>query len=424
MAFESRASNLVPDDTTDLFTDVFLRDTQEGTTIRVSVSTGEEEGNGASTLAAVISSGPLVAYQSVATNLVDTDTNGNTDVFLHNLSPDTDGDGIFDGVDGYCTEVPCEEEDFVDESSLSPDSFTDQHLGGTSFGTIVDRADLTFTIQDAPEAGDGLLLEASGGAGTAEVDACDFTMFLDSGDSAVVTCESLLLEVLVGPVAVSLDSAFTVIVPEDTIVEVTETGEGQWEVVNSALSLGTVSVDDGESVTPIPPGTSLLVTLNEPPVADAGPDQPAVEWTAGGASATLDGSGSSDPDDDPLTYTWTGPFSEGGGTVTGVSPTVTLPSLGSFDITLTVDDGNGETDDDTVTITVVDTTPPEVTAAFVPVGDIEEDEGRFRIEYSCSDTCDPDPQTTGVLVTPPPGRTRHQTQDQVQGENQVRLGKR
>ena len=51
---------------------------------------------------------------------------------------------------------------------------------------------------------------------------------------------------------------------------------------------------------------------------------------------TLDGSGSSDPDGDPLTYTWTGSF----GTATGVHPTVELP-VGTWTITLTVDDGLG-----------------------------------------------------------------------------------
>ena len=96
---------------------------------------------------------------------------------------------------------------------------------------------------------------------------------------------------------------------------------------------------------------------NLPPNADAGPDQTG-ELGPGGAVATLDGSGSSDPDGDALTYTWTGPFSEGGGTVTGGGATVTLPSLGSQTITLTVDDGKGGTDSDTVTINVIDTTPP------------------------------------------------------------------
>jgi len=70
---------------------------------------------------------------------------------------------------------------------------------------------------------------------------------------------------------------------------------------------------------------------NQLPDADAGPDQTgdqAVECVCQGEFGTLvnlDGSGSSDPDPgDTLTYTWTGPFLEGGGAAHGETPTVTL----------------------------------------------------------------------------------------------------
>lgn len=98
------------------------------------------------------------------------------------------------------------------------------------------------------------------------------------------------------------------------------------------------------------------VTSNNPPTANAGMDQ-TVECDTTSDSVTLDGTGSSDPDGDILTYSWTGAF----GTASGAGPAVTLP-VGVHTVTLTVDDGNGGTDSDDVVITVVDTTAPDVDA--------------------------------------------------------------
>lgn len=97
---------------------------------------------------------------------------------------------------------------------------------------------------------------------------------------------------------------------------------------------------------------------NRPPIADAGPDE-VVECTSqAGRQVTLNGSDSFDPDGDALTFTWTGPF----GTVTGRTPTVTLPD-GTSTVTLTVTDELGASASDTVVISVVDTTPPTIESA-------------------------------------------------------------
>ena len=102
---------------------------------------------------------------------------------------------------------------------------------------------------------------------------------------------------------------------------------------------------------------SAVTTLNTPPVADAGPDQ-IVECTSpAGASVTLDGSASFDPDGDTLTFTWTDELNNV--IATGPTPTVSV-ALGTHTFTLTVDDGRGGTDSDTVVITVQDTTPPVI----------------------------------------------------------------
>jgi hypothetical protein len=102
---------------------------------------------------------------------------------------------------------------------------------------------------------------------------------------------------------------------------------------------------------------------NTPPVADAGPDQQLECPDTEAVQVTLDGSGSYDPDDDPLSYIWTVPF----GTATEVNPEVILPYWGTWTIPLTVDDENGGADSDEINITIGDTTPPTTTASVIGV---------------------------------------------------------
>lgn len=81
--FSSRATNLVPDDTNGQW-DVFVRDLQAGTTRRVNVSSsGEQAAGGLSGAAQLSADGSIVVFSSSATNLVPNDTNNHTDVFVH-----------------------------------------------------------------------------------------------------------------------------------------------------------------------------------------------------------------------------------------------------------------------------------------------------------------------------------------------------
>jgi hypothetical protein len=89
VAFSSFASDIVPGDTNDDF-DIFLRDRKLGQTTRVSVdSSGAEAVGGSSEEAAISNNGQRIAFASNATNLVANDTNGVKDVFVHDTSDDT-----------------------------------------------------------------------------------------------------------------------------------------------------------------------------------------------------------------------------------------------------------------------------------------------------------------------------------------------
>ena len=82
VAFDSLASNLVPGDT-NLFYDVFVRDRQNGTTVRVSVDSAGAQANDDCTLGGMSPDGRYVLIESAATNLVSGDTNAAIDGFLH-----------------------------------------------------------------------------------------------------------------------------------------------------------------------------------------------------------------------------------------------------------------------------------------------------------------------------------------------------
>jgi len=119
---------------------------------------------------------------------------------------------------------------------------------------------------------------------------------------------------------------------------------GNWTLVvfGSGLPVGGEDIVVQVSVIP-----NIPTQVNNSPVADAGPDQTVcVIPPATTAMVTLDGSGSYDPDGDPLTYNWTWD----GHVAHGVNPTLELP-LGTTELNLSVSDGKAS-DTDTVNITI------------------------------------------------------------------------
>jgi hypothetical protein len=88
-----------------------------------------------------------------------------------------------------------------------------------------------------------------------------------------------------------------------------------------------------------------LTLINQPPTADAGGPY----LVAVGEQVTFDGSGSSDPDNDPLTETW----SADGGTVSGNTYTAgAVPGI--YDVQLIVNDGQVDSQPDATIVVVYD----------------------------------------------------------------------
>jgi hypothetical protein len=106
--------------------------------------------------------------------------------------------------------------------------------------------------------------------------------------------------------------------------------------------------------------TECAAVVNRPPVCSANGPYVA-ECTGATTSVSLDGSGSSDLDGDPLSYLWSGFF----GSETGVSPTVTFSGLDNFNVGLAVSDDFGGTSSCATTVKVEDTTPPTIDSISV-----------------------------------------------------------
>ncbi len=84
VAFESEAP-LVADDTNGL-PDVYVKDLTTGFVVRASSNAAGDQGNGGSFNAVLSADGLSVGFSSDASNLVENDTNGVSDVFVKDLS--------------------------------------------------------------------------------------------------------------------------------------------------------------------------------------------------------------------------------------------------------------------------------------------------------------------------------------------------
>jgi hypothetical protein len=112
-----------------------------------------------------------------------------------------------------------------------------------------------------------------------------------------------------------------------------------------------LTCSDGSMTSTVDQVVIIVATGNLPPVANAGADQ----TVTAGQQITLDGSRSSDPNGDPLTYSWCIKGRPEGSTATlsaanVARPTFTPDVAGSYVFCLTVNDGKLGSDSDTVVV--------------------------------------------------------------------------
>jgi uncharacterized repeat protein (TIGR01451 family) len=138
---------------------------------------------------------------------------------------------------------------------------------------------------------------------------------------------------------------------------VQQAGDYHLSIVVETVTAGQIGQDVWELRGNTETGNHSDGGCNTPPVANAGADQ-TIECGGATTSVVLDGSASADADGDALTYEW-----REGATVLGTTAVLatSLP-FGPHTITLKVTDPSGDFNEDTVSVNVVDTADPVVTA--------------------------------------------------------------
>lgn len=138
----------------------------------------------------------------------------------------------------------------------------------------------------------------------------------------------------------------------------------------------------------------IASTGEQPPVANAGPDQ-TIECTGATTGVQLDGTATAGTSD-IVSSVWT----EGDTQIsTDIDPAINL-AHGTHTLTLTVTDAEGRVATDEVTIDVVDTTAPAVTLSATPVRLWPANHKYLSISLSLtySDACDPATSLTVVAT--------------------------
>jgi len=163
-----------------------------------------------------------------------------------------------------CVQVKSDADRDGIENSVDPlpatfsDAFDGTLIGGTAFGTIVDRGGCYVSIVPLPVVGDGGTVGVicpNNTGGVARISACGLgVLAISDGQSVTGNCHSLDTAVGIGPVTETFGT-IPATLPTKTTSTVTDLGGGSYQVHNDSASVAPIVVG-GLS---IPPGDTAIV---------------------------------------------------------------------------------------------------------------------------------------------------------------------
>jgi PKD repeat protein len=178
--------------------------------------------------------------------------------------------------------------------------------------------------------------------------------------------------------------------PYTTTWNSTSVGDGSYNIEAVVYDDASQSTSDSIMV--------IVNNVNDPPVADAGPDRSA----ATGNNVLFDGSNSVDSDGSIVNYTWD--FGDGSTATSGASVSHAYAVAGTYVATLTVIDDGGLSDEDNATIIVAD--PPSHIEVFSDSFEVSEWNGLW-IEEGKNDWLRSNQRATdGIYSAEVDGRAR------------------
>ncbi len=383
IAFTSSAANLAQGDSNN-WVDVFVYDRVLGTTQLISKTTAGA--NGSSPMVSISGSGRFVAYATFASNLVSGDGNSSLDIHVHDrelgstervsvdslgalgnshsAQPSISDDGRFIAFASLATNLDL---DTADDNGVM-----DVYLHDRKYGTT-----RRISVNSAGVGSNGMssqpVISANG----------RFTAFLSNatnldGNSSG-KMQMFVYDRITGETkAVSLNTQLQQANADlDQAIAHARNGE----LFAFATMANNLNGNDTNGLADVylhqrDPVANLL------PVAYAGADQSEV-CVNGSAGFQLDGSPSYDPEEEPLTYLWQGPF----GKITTASASVQLP-FGAHTATLTVEDARGGQAQDDVLLNVTDNSAPILNAKALVTLEASDSRGAvYAPQYSASDSC-------------------------------------